>query len=706
VIERELGEGGMAMVYLADDVKHSRKVALKVLKPELAAAVGADRFLAEIKTTTNLQHPHILPLFDSGEVDSFLFYVMPYVEGETLEEKLEREHQLSVDEAIRIATDIAEALQTAHEHGVVHRDIKPSNILLSSGRPLVADFRIALAFRTAGGDRLTQTGLSMGTPHYMSPEQAAGETHIDARSDIYSLAAMLYEMLAGEPPYTGRTAQVILTKRLTEPVPSLRRIRERVPASIDAALVQALAPTPADRFATTGEFIAALTTLVVDEPKEAVRWKQWTAVGVGGALLAAVGVGMAVLGGGTQEPRVDLPPEPTLEAYDFFLRGRAAESRSRGEEDLRVALQMYEQAVAADSTYALAYVRLGFTHRRLFWFGFERGAETLSKSKAAVDKAFEIMPDLTEAHVARAWYLYQIDRDFDGALATLDLVDPSLDFEPQLRGSIYRRAGDFEAAVRSFSRAFDLFPRSSGNMVDLGNSFAALGMHVQANRSFESAQEIGFPDWAAFWWQAWNHLLWTGDTDLAREALQEAEIQNTTGRGRDWFVVELLAGNYDVALSYVVDAGEWIRGQYGDASRDLLVGEAYYWLGDDESQARFQAARELLQTRLASDVDNPYTNRELAWAHARLGEGDEAIRYAERSVELMPLSRDALVGPDFLRDLAAVYTIVGDHDGAVRTLVEVMSMPGRALSAELLRLDRVWDPLRSNPRFERLVGGS
>jgi serine/threonine-protein kinase len=161
VIERELGEGGTAMVYLADDVKHSRKVALKVLKPELAAAVGADRFLAEIKTTANLQHPHILPLFDSGEADSFLFYVMPYVEGETLEEKLEREHQLSVDEAIRIATDIAEASQTAHEHGGVHRDIKPSNILLSSGRPLVADFGIALAFRTAGGDRLTQTGLSI-----------------------------------------------------------------------------------------------------------------------------------------------------------------------------------------------------------------------------------------------------------------------------------------------------------------------------------------------------------------------------------------------------------------------------------------------------------------------------------------------------------------------------------------------------------------
>ncbi len=185
-IERELGEGGMATVYLAKDLKHNRNVALKVLKPELAAVVGADRFLAEIKTTANLQHPHILPLFDSGEADSFLFYVMPYVEGESLREKLKREHQLSVDEALRLTTDIAEALEVAHQQGVIHRDIKPANILLSRGRPLVADFGIALAVSSAGGTRLTETGLSLGTPYYMSPEQATGDprsTRSDRRRD-------------------------------------------------------------------------------------------------------------------------------------------------------------------------------------------------------------------------------------------------------------------------------------------------------------------------------------------------------------------------------------------------------------------------------------------------------------------------------------------------------------------------------------------
>ncbi len=269
-IERELGEGGMATVYLADDLKHERKVALKVLRPELAALVGAERFLAEIKTTANLQHPHVLPLFDSGEADGFLFYVMPYVEGESLREKLDREHQLSVDEALKITTDVAEALEAAHELGVIHRDIKPANILLSRGNALITDFGIALAVTSAGGDRLTETGLTVGTPHYMSPEQAAGE-NIDARSDIYSLAVMLYEMLVGEPPYTGRTAQVILAKRIKDPIPSVRRLRDGVPASVDTTIQQALAAAPVDRFATTAEFTAALTTR--RDPKK--RWQRW-----------------------------------------------------------------------------------------------------------------------------------------------------------------------------------------------------------------------------------------------------------------------------------------------------------------------------------------------------------------------------------------------------------------------------------------------
>jgi len=211
-----LGEGGMATVYLAEDLKHDRKVAVKVLRPELAAVLGADRFVQEIKTTANLQHPHILPLFDSGEADSFLYYVMPYIEGETLRGKLDRETQLGIDEAVKIAAELADALDYAHRQGVIHRDIKPENILLHDGRPMLADFGIALAVSAAAGGRMTETGLSLGTPHYMSPEQATAEKDISARSDIYSLGSVLYETLAGEPPHLGGSAQQIIMKIVTE----------------------------------------------------------------------------------------------------------------------------------------------------------------------------------------------------------------------------------------------------------------------------------------------------------------------------------------------------------------------------------------------------------------------------------------------------------------------------------------------------------
>jgi serine/threonine-protein kinase len=257
-IERQLGEGGMATVYLADDLKHERQVALKVLKPELAAVVGADRFLAEIKTTANLQHPHILPLHDSGAADSFLFYVMPYIQGETLRDRLEREKQLPVDEAVRLAIDIAEALHAAHQQGVIHRDVKPANILLSGGRPLVADFGIALAVSAAGGGRLTETGLSMGTPYYMSPEQASADRDPSAASDVYSVGCVLYEMLVGEPPYTGGSAQAVLAKILTEDARAATRMRPSIPANVDSAIRKALEKLPADRFSTADAFAKAL----------------------------------------------------------------------------------------------------------------------------------------------------------------------------------------------------------------------------------------------------------------------------------------------------------------------------------------------------------------------------------------------------------------------------------------------------------------
>ena len=257
-IERELGMGGMATVYLAEDLKHKRKVAVKVLKPELAAVLGAERFVQEITTTAALQHPHILPLFDSGEAGGFLYYVMPFIDGETLRTKLDREKQLSIAESVKIATDVLDALHYAHTHGVIHRDIKPENILLANGRPMVADFGIALALSAAAGGRMTETGLSLGTPHYMSPEQATAEKDISARSDIYSLGCVLYEMLTGSPPHVGATAQQIIMKIVTEDAASVTKLRKAVPPNVASAVAKALEKLPADRFDSAKAFSDAL----------------------------------------------------------------------------------------------------------------------------------------------------------------------------------------------------------------------------------------------------------------------------------------------------------------------------------------------------------------------------------------------------------------------------------------------------------------
>ncbi len=257
-VVREIGRGGMASVYLAHDLKHERDVAIKLLHPELAAALGGERFLAEIKTTARLQHPHILPLLDSGDAGGQLFYVMPYVAGESLRDRLDREHLLPIDDALRIGRAIAGALEYAHGLGVVHRDIKPENILLQDGHALVADFGIALAVQNAGGTRMTQTGLSLGTPQYMSPEQAMGERTIDGRSDVYALGAVVYEMLAGDPPFTGSTVQAIVARVMTEKPPPIAPRRERVAPHVEAAVLRALEKLPADRWGTAREFSEAL----------------------------------------------------------------------------------------------------------------------------------------------------------------------------------------------------------------------------------------------------------------------------------------------------------------------------------------------------------------------------------------------------------------------------------------------------------------
>jgi len=353
-IERELGAGGMATVYLAHDLKHDRKVALKVLRPELSAVIGGERFLAEIKTTANLQHPHILALFDSGEVDGTVFYVMPYVEGESLRDRLNREKQLPVDDALRIASEVADALEYAHGHGVIHRDIKPENVLLHGGHALVADFGIALAVsRSDGGTRMTETGMSLGTPHYMSPEQAMGEREITPAADVYALGAMLYEMLVGDPPFTGSTAQAIVAKVLTAAPASVTQQRHTVPPHVEAAVLKALEKLPADRFASAAQFAAALgdTTAVSNRP--APRDGSMDAARTAGAsgraaVVGAVAVAAALALGWLLRGWVQRPAEPAPVRFTFDIGHPGLETPmlAISADGRRIAMQVEDSAGA------------------------------------------------------------------------------------------------------------------------------------------------------------------------------------------------------------------------------------------------------------------------------------------------------------------------------------------------------------------------
>ncbi len=314
-IERELGAGGMATVYLAEDLKHHRKVAVKVLRPELAATLGPERFVREIEIAARLTHPHILPLHDSGEADGFLYYVMPYIEGESLRERLDREGKLSVDEGIRLTDQVASALSYAHEHGVVHRDVKPENIMLAGDQAIVADFGIARAVQAAGGEKLTGTGLAIGTPAYMSPEQSMGQEDVDGRSDVYALGCVVYEMVAGRPPFEGKTPQALLAKHAVDTVPGLRASDPAIPVYVERAVERALAKSPADRFQSASAFAEALTTGTVVARVGRRRWRRRSVVGAATAvvlLLAAGGWWLATMAGGPAIERLAVLPVDNL----------------------------------------------------------------------------------------------------------------------------------------------------------------------------------------------------------------------------------------------------------------------------------------------------------------------------------------------------------------------------------------------------------
>jgi serine/threonine protein kinase/tetratricopeptide (TPR) repeat protein len=672
-IQREIGRGGMATVYLADDLRHGRQVAIKVLRPELGSLLGPDRFTREIQIAAALNHPHILPLYDSGEVSgaagqrdsgagSLLWFSMPYVRGESLRRRLARERQLPIDEAIRIVRQVASALQYAHARGLIHRDIKPENILVHEGEAMVTDFGIALAvageLRGGGaGERLTETGIFLGTPQYMSPEQAAGERTLDARSDVYSLGCVLYELLAGEPPYTGATAQVVMAKRFTDPVPAVRRLRPTVPPAVERALMRALAKVPADRFESASAFADALTAPAEDQPRSpsvavlpfrnlsADPENEFFADGITEDVIAQLSkirslkvishtsvmpfkkreqnlreigatLQVATLLEGSvrrasgrvrivaqlidaeadqhlwaetydrqltdifaiqtdvalkiasaleaelspgERTRLQRKPTANVQAYQLYLQGRHCYSRYT-EENIRKGIEYFRQAIAVDSSYALAYTGVALAYAELAagqGGGVLRPDLAFHEAKEAISRALALDSDLGEAHSVLA--LLKFTHDFDWAAAeeefklalelspgaadiydhygwlcaalqrydeALALVKRAQELDPLFHradvASTLVRAGRYQEAVDEAQRCVEFEPDYARGRSTLGWAYLKSGMPDQGMAQLERAAALA-PQNTLYLAQLGQAYAMTGKTANAREVLRRLD---------------------------------------------------------------------------------------------------------------------------------------------------------------------------------------
>jgi serine/threonine protein kinase/Tfp pilus assembly protein PilF len=688
-IERELGRGGMALVFLAHDLRHHRLVAIKVLRPELAAALGAERFLREIEIAAGLTHPHILPLYDSGDADGLLYYVMPYVEGESLRDRLDRERQLPLEDALQIGREVADGLTYAHSLGVVHRDIKPENVLFQAGHAVVSDFGIARAVSAAGRDQLTATGIAVGTPAYMSPEQAAGGRQLDGRSDLYSLACVLYEMLAGTPPYTGPTAQAILARCLTDPVPPLRTVRETVPLAVERAVMKALAKVPADRFASAAAFAEALAQPAVARPSprsvavlpflnlSADPENEYFADGITEDVIAqlskiralkvisrtsvmpfkkreqslreigaklqvatllegsvrrvgdrvrivaqlidaetdqhlwaetydrqltdifviqadvALHIAAALKAELSADEKTRIHKEPTsdLQAYQLYLQGRHWFIRYT-QEGMGKSLEYFEQAIAKDANYALAYAGAALAYSELREIGALRPDEAYARSKLAVAKALELDSELAEAHSVLAVLKFECDFEWAGA-------------------------------EQEFKRALELNPSSADTYDYYGRMLSALERYDEATAMVKRAQEL---DPLAHRLDVATTLLRAGRYDEALQAATRAiESDPHYDRGHStlgW--AYLKKGMSDEGLAELEKA---VSLSPGNTLFLGQLGQAYAVVGKvAEAREVLQQLEELSRHKYVS----PY---HMAYVYTGLGEQEKAMDWLERAYE-------------------------------------------------------------------------
>ncbi|MCH8936076.1 MAG: protein kinase [Gemmatimonadetes bacterium] len=610
-IREELGAGGMATVYLAEDMKHHRKVAVKVLRQELAAALGPERFLREIEISARLRHPHILPLYDSGEAGGFLYYVMPHVAGESLRDRLNREKQLPIEDALRIAAEVADALQYAHDQNVIHRDIKPENILLESGHAVVADFGIARAVAESGGERLTDTGLSLGTPTYMSPEQAAGNAEIDGRSDTFALGIVLYEMLIGEPPFDGPTAQAIVAKILTEPVPPLRQQRGTVSEETEGVVMKALAKVPADRIATAGELSRVLrgleTTRTTTTPVTIAPVHRWKPVAAGVAIVAAAIIGWMTLrpgsptAAGGDRPSIAVLPFENIGApeNEYFADGITEEMTSR------LAQISGLRVIARTST-----LRYKGTTQDIREIGAALGVDYILEGTVRTDRG----PDGT----GQVRVTPQLVIVSDNSHLWTDRFDASL-----LPGAVFEVQGEIAEQV---ARAL--------NITLLGSERTALRDTLTVDPEAHDAYLLG-----RFYWNKRRRDDLVRAEEYFRRAidLDPTYVQAYVGLSDTYTLfdiynvetikVEEAFARAEAAARRAIDLDSTNAGAYASLGMTLTFG-AWNW---PDAEAAFQQA-------MALDPEHPQTHYWYAQMLWFVGDLDGAVRRAARGAELEPTS--------------------------------------------------------------------
>jgi serine/threonine protein kinase/Flp pilus assembly protein TadD len=700
-IDRELGRGGMATVYLAQDNRHERLVALKVLHPELAASLGPDRFLREIKMAARLNHPHILPLHDSGEADGLLYYVMPYVEGESLRERLDRDQLLPIDEAIRHARSIASALDYAHRQQIVHRDIKPENVMLYEGEAMVMDFGIAKAVSASGSETLTQTGMMVGTPAYVSPEQASGETNLDGRSDQYSLACVLYEMLVGERPFTGATAQAIMAKRFTESVKPLRPLRSDIPENVEKAISRALAIDPSERFRTSAMFAQALVSTSVATPTDTETMPQ--------PILSAA-KSIAVL------PFTNMSADPENE---YFTDGMA--------EEIISALSKIQTLRVASRTASFA---LKGKNEEIAEIGRKLKVSTfLEGSVRKMGNRLRITAQLV--NVADGYHLWseRYDREMEDVFAIQDDISQSIvkalrvilsedekkaiekartenvkAYEYYLRGRQFFeiRRKSLEFARQMFKRAIDTDPDYALAHAGIADCCSLLYTYFdaresnlrQAQAASQKALELE-PDLAE------AHVARGSAVSLNRNFPEaEAEFEKAMRLDPKLFDAPYFYGRACLAQGKFTEAvrlferASLLRPE--DFQAPSFLAQAYAGLGKRaDSVAANRRGLKLTEERIELNPDDARAYNLAAGLLASLGETDRALDYARRAAALDPDD------PMTLYNVSCTYAVLGQGEEALNCLESALDK-GYG-HKDWIEHDPDFNSLREHPRYKAIL---